>query len=427
MNNESKHANSAPLVFGDISVVRYPNGNEMLGGHAFGIAWHLRGLAQSVLLVSRIGDDAAGDEAVQALEAWDVPTVGIQRAVAESTGSLEVQSDDAAESTLPACHQPWERISAEESLHALRTTTCALIIHGTRCLRTSSNRKTLDRLVADTRAPIYFDAAIDAALERTDLERCLNRSSWVGMQKAELVAIGKALGLAAGDLEGVAERLVRTFDISVLYVVDDVNGSFAVTASGERYAALPSGDLDVIDRVGIREAFTAVAAYGVLGGWSVPVTLRRAQGFVELVAALPAPAIPAAALYDDVRRQWAVETDLDERIRTDDSVVTASAPIPEEDRLPARIERATETLDELRERQQSARMRASIASDVAVAGDSESHRALVRAERSVKTIGERIEETEHRIRTLRRTARESRAADTTEGTRERTDVQIEGD
>lgn len=408
MSHEHNEPKADALVFGDASIVRYPNGDEVLGGHAFSVAWHLRGLARSVLMVSRVGDDAAGDDVIRALEAWEVPTVGIQRAVGESTGVARVEPGEGPPTVVMDGNQPWDRISADESVHALRTASCALIVHGTRCLRSASNRRLLDRLIEESGAPIYFDAAADPALESQELERCIARSRWVSVQRDGLATIARSLGLAADKPERLAERLVASYDVSVMFVMEDVRGAFAITESGERHTVQPAGDLNVIDRVGVEEAFTAVAACGVLAGWTVPETLRRSQGFAELVAALPAPEIPTAALYDDVRRQWAAESTADERDQPDASEISAISPIPEETRLPAQLEQASDALDELRQRRESARMRASIASDVALEGDAESDQALERAERSVKRISDRIDETKKRLQSLRRAARENR-------------------
>lgn len=401
-----RNTDAVPLVFGDVSVLRYANGDEALGGHAFATAWHLEGLGRTPLLISRVGDDHAGDEVLRALQAWEVPTLGIQRADGESTACVEAGSAPATPDVAARARQPWHRIAADESLRASRVTRCGLIAHDSQCLLSATNRHALDGLVEDTGAPVYFDADGHAPfLEKQELARHMARSRWVSIQQADLPAIGAALGFAADTPEQLSEQLVETFDIAALFFDVGVNGASAVTRSLQRHAVLPAGTLNVIDRVGIAEAFSAVAIHGLLADWSVATILRRAQGFVELIAALPVPEIPTGALYDDVRKQW-----LDERAAPDDLPLRASVPIPDEVRLPAEIEKSAEKLDELKRRQESARMRAVAASESAAAGNAASSEALQRADRSLRRLEDRMQDAVRRLRALDRSAKLVRRA-----------------
>lgn len=403
MSHEPRKARHVPVVFGDVALLLYPNGDRVLGGQAFGMAWHLRGLGTPALLVTRVGGDAASAEAVAAMQQWDLDILGVQRADDQSLGTLEVRiGDEPPWVTAPGC-QPWDSIDVARAVRAVRERGCALLAHGGRCLRGASNRRALERLIDETGAPIYFDATDAVSLNDAGiLEGCLARSTWVTVRESVLPTIAATLGSAACAPQPLAECLRERYDLAALFVVADVRGAYAITESDEPVCVAPDGELDVIDRVGVEEAFSAVAVYGLLAGWSIGAILRHAQGFAELIAALPVPEIPTGAFYEDVRGQWEAEGAPDAVDRADSVPVRASIPITRHARLPAELEEAAGTLDDLRERRKSARMRASVASRLAENGDEESHTALRRAERSVERISERIDETRQRIRSLRR-------------------------
>jgi fructokinase len=55
-------SHSGPLVFGEVLFDCFPDGTEVLGGAPFNVAWHLQGFGLSPLLVSRVGNDARGQQ-----------------------------------------------------------------------------------------------------------------------------------------------------------------------------------------------------------------------------------------------------------------------------------------------------------------------------------------------------------------------------
>lgn len=409
MSDGCPKAPAVPLVFGDVSILRYPNGDEVLGGHAFAIAWHLQGLGCPALLISRVGEDAAGDAVLHALRSWDASTVGIQRATGQSTDTAPVQSGDATPTGAPPDDRAWDRICAADAIRALGSIDCALVVHGTRCLRSAYNRHTLDELIETSGAPVFFDAADSAArIDAQVLERCMVRTKWVTFAQSELPTIAAALNLARAEPQRIAERLRERYDMAAVFVTASLKGSYAIGEANRHQAVVPSGDLDAVDRLGVKEAFSAIAVNGLLAGWPIAQILQRAQSFVELMAALPGPEIPTGGFYDDVREQWTTELEHEDGDRAEHSAIRANAPLPEATRLPAQLDGAADTLEDLGRRRESARMRVVAATQQAKHGVRESRKILTRARRSLENIGKRIQKTRQRLRSLKRTAKKIR-------------------
>lgn len=403
MSHERRQSNAVPVVFGDVAMLRFGDGDEVLGGQAFAIAWHLQGLGVPARLITRLGDDGAGRAALRAMEQWGLDTYGVQAA----HGSVSVPARVAAHSATSWIRvppdQPWDRISAEEALEAVPTAACALIVHGARALRGASNPRVLDDLIDACASPVFFDATADVGvLERPELERCFTRSAWIAIRERDLPAVAARLGIECTQAGRLAERLREAYEIAVLFVITAVEGAYAVTGDERHPVVVPRGDLDTVDCIGVEEAFSTVAAYGSMADWPLTTCLRRAQGFAELIAALPMPEIPTGVLYDDVLAQWAAEAEHEAIPSTERSPVRAAAPISKQARLPAELEKAARELEALRQRKASARMKAAAVSQGdATRDDPASRTALARARRSLERLEARVDEAERRLRSLR--------------------------
>src|SRR5436305_1609091 len=88
-----------------------------LGGAPFNVACHLRAAGHPVAMVSRVGADRLGDEAVRRAAAYGVDTALIQRDAALPTGFASVTLDAAGNAEYEI-HAPaaWDAIEASDAL-----------------------------------------------------------------------------------------------------------------------------------------------------------------------------------------------------------------------------------------------------------------------------------------------------------------------
>ena len=49
-----------PCIFGEVLYDHFPDGQRVLGGAPFNVAWHLQAFGQAPRFVSRVGHDAEG-------------------------------------------------------------------------------------------------------------------------------------------------------------------------------------------------------------------------------------------------------------------------------------------------------------------------------------------------------------------------------
>ena len=57
-------------IFGEVLFDHFADGKRVLGGAPFNVAWHLQAFGEAPHFISRVGDDAEGDEIQAAMRDW---------------------------------------------------------------------------------------------------------------------------------------------------------------------------------------------------------------------------------------------------------------------------------------------------------------------------------------------------------------------
>jgi fructokinase len=234
-------------------------------------------------------------------------TTGLQRDPARPTGTVEVRLDrrDAPEFRIPA-DQAWDAVEARPAIEAAATLPDAppVLYHGTLALRTPRGLATLDALRSQTGARIFVDVNLRAPWwDPSSVRTQLAQATWSKMNEDELVELtGDRAG--TGTDAARASWLASRAELEILWVTRGAAGAVACLRQGSTLAAPAARARPLVDTVGTGDAFSAVAILGLLDGWDVETTLRRA---VELAAELcrHRGAIPDdPTFYEEARRRW---------------------------------------------------------------------------------------------------------------------------
>lgn len=285
-----------PLIFGEVLFDAFPDGSRVLGGAPFNVAWHLRALGLDPLLVSRVGADDAGDEVLRAMHDWQLDASGVQRDPDHPTGRVAVtlEGGQPAYDILP--DQAYDHIAAP-----LAPFPAALVYHGTLALRAQDSRRALDALCADSGAPVFVDVNLrDPWWDAGSVGERLDAARWCKLNEHELTTLA-----GSGEPVAAARRLIARHDLSQLFVTLGAAGAFASGEDGLLAEATPEAPTAVVDTVGAGDAFAAVLIAGLLGGWPVAVTLRRAQQLASGICGLRGAVPQGTDLYRSMLRRWA--------------------------------------------------------------------------------------------------------------------------
>ena len=91
MIEQSKQHNTQQIaIFGEVLMDQFPDGQQILGGAPFNVAWHLQAFGQHPCFISRVGNDAMGESIRQAMGDWGMSIENVQVDHYHPTCTVEV-------------------------------------------------------------------------------------------------------------------------------------------------------------------------------------------------------------------------------------------------------------------------------------------------------------------------------------------------
>jgi fructokinase len=239
-----------------------PAGRQ-LGGAPANFVYFATALGAKGLLVSRVGSDELGNEALGRLKKSGVETEGVTRDATRETGRATV----ALEEGVPCftIHEPaaWDFIDVSKAILA-RLADAAAICFGTLGRRHPVSRASIRQLVlsvptaalrvfdVNLRKPFYSKELIDEGLELGNVLK---------LNEEELAIISEMYGLQGAETRRLCELRDR-FALRAIALTKGAAGSLVM--EGERVSQQPVMPTVIRDTVGAGDAFTAALVMGLL-------------------------------------------------------------------------------------------------------------------------------------------------------------------
>ncbi len=289
-----------PLLFGEVLFDCFEDGSRVLGGAPFNVAWHLQGFGLEPLLVSRVGQDAAGQAVLAAMETWGMSTAGLQQDADHATGEVRVGLIDGQPGFDILRERAWDFIDGDQC-PALSP---ALIYHGSLALRHPVAAASLAGLQQTHSAPLFLDVNLrDPWWQPGQVNALMTRARWLKINDQELSTLVESHGRS---LEAKATALLAHEGLSLVIVTCGAEGAFALDDRGRLERVRPGAVVPVVDTVGAGDAFAAVCICGLLHRWPLSDTLRRAQDFAAEVVKQRGATLQDARLYQQRRLDWGI-------------------------------------------------------------------------------------------------------------------------
>jgi fructokinase len=288
-----------PVIFGEVLFDYFlDDGNMVLGGAPFNVAWNLQAMGLSPHLVSRVGEDALGGRIVTAMEAWGMDLSGVQRDDLFATGEVRVSVNDGEPSFEITADRAYDFITAKEmSL----PDPVGLLYHGSLAMRTQPPVAAFDHLRHVSACPVLMDVNLRAPWWNLDqVMEWMDDATWVKLNVDELAALVPD----EPDIEKRAGRLLERCDLECLVVTRGKAGAWACGREGWTLEPEPVVAPQVVDTVGAGDAFSSVLILGLMRDWSWPLILDRAQSFAAAVVGLQGATTLDRSFYEPIFENW---------------------------------------------------------------------------------------------------------------------------
>ncbi len=288
-----------PVIFGEVLFDCFEDGNRVLGGAPFNVAWNLQAFGAAPLLISRVGDDASGRRIRDTMQQWGMNAAGLQRDCTHPTGTVKVTLREGEPDFEIVADQAYDFIQD----CAMPPFDAALIYHGSLGLRRPEAKVALESLKISHPAPVFLDVNLRPPWwEAEAVRQMLDGSTWAKLNENEL----KTLCEGQGDLRSRAENLLHDHALELIIVTRGSRGAFALNQFGDYEVVVPQDEISVVDTVGAGDAFASVCILGLLRQWDLKTLLFRAHSFASALVGRQGATVLDPVFYQQQLRRWKV-------------------------------------------------------------------------------------------------------------------------
>lgn len=280
------------FVIGEILIDVF-SGYKRIGGAPFNFALHLKQLGEDVRFITRIGQDAEGQDILRYLEQAQFCLQDIQVDNHHATGMVRV--------TVGPQGLPQFFISPDSAYDHIQLNRCLpltgdapidMIYFGTLIQRTESGFRRVREFLTqkdqatkcfcdvNLRPNCYHKPVIENALEQVNILK-LN---------AEELAIIQKMWANTESRTHFVYQLMRMYEIEMIALTKGDQGSALFTSAAQLKMSTPEIQ-SVVNTVGAGDAYAAILAIGYLHQWPLNLILNVASGFAGEICKIPG-AIP---------------------------------------------------------------------------------------------------------------------------------------
>ena len=241
---------------------------KKLGGAPANFAYHVSALGHNGIIISRIGNDEPGREAIDFLKELNLTTGYIQVDDNKATGTVVVEMDeDNQPDYVIKENVAWDFLQWSEKFNALLTSVDA-VCFGTLAQRNEVARQTI---------LMFLKMANNKALKILDIN--LRQSFYTGQIIKESLKLADILKLNTDELEALRDILqinkkysekdlcrflIDKYRLNLICLTKGEEGSLIINDGS--YCQSPAFPYEVVDRVGAGDSFTAAMIIQYLKG-----------------------------------------------------------------------------------------------------------------------------------------------------------------
>jgi fructokinase len=290
--------NNMITIFGEVLFDHFPDGSCVLGGAPFNVAWHLQAFGQAPLFISRIGDDATGNQILAAMQSWGINLDYFQHDASYPTGQVHVKIEQGEPSYSILPDQAYDHIEMQGLKNISHT---GILYHGTLAARSSTSRQTLVSLKALHQGKIFIDVNLRQPWwNKSDVFQLISDADWVKLNLHELHALYDDVT----DTKGCMKNFLIQYRLEGIIVTCGAEGALAFNNTNDFFSVSPSTSGNLVDTVGAGDAFSAVFLLGLNLGWPLEETMGRAQLFASAMTRQKGATVNDLNFYKPFMTAW---------------------------------------------------------------------------------------------------------------------------
>jgi len=223
------------VAFGEILWDMLPDCTR-LGGAPFNFTYRINSLGDEGLMISRLGSDALGDKALEAVRSLGVETSLLQRDPVHPTGTVQVTfGNDHMPDYLIVPEVAYDYIESTDALgHAVARADC--LCFGTLVQRSETTRRTLVQLIERSSNCLkVLDINLRKKCYRLDtVKYSLGHADLLKLNDDEVRLLCQLLGMASNCPVTFSEQIMEQYPIQHCLVTFGENGALVVSQTGEK-------------------------------------------------------------------------------------------------------------------------------------------------------------------------------------------------
>ena len=249
-----------------------PEGRK-IGGAPANFAYHASQFGYEAHAVSAVGNDALGDETIEALKANGLKLC--MPRVDFPTGQVLVSLDEDGVASYDIKEgSAWDKIPFTPEMEQLAGR-CSAVCFGSLAQRNEVSRNAIYRFLNATPKGCMriFDINLRQNFYSKEvIQESLRRCNVMKINDEELVIIGRMFGYPGLDIENKCWLILGKYNLDMLVLTCGVNGSYVFSKGAMSFLETPK--VEVADTVGAGDSFTGAFVASILSGKTIPEAHR---------------------------------------------------------------------------------------------------------------------------------------------------------